>query len=412
LFDTTVLAHRIPPPNLPKLFTSMYTNSNKKNVSTSRGVGKSREDEDIDTPATMLSAVVAEQCSSGFPAPFQSIEIQIPTLSPAKRSTVTWGSDLIPFPSNEYRRSRTVFEINDAIGSTIMTRIFESNRMRSIYADYKGAIATCKTTSFVKFTIKLLRKSEDTDIIIVDVRRRAGCCMAFRDEYQAILRAATSGEITLRQDAHTNMGSLADMPFMLGKGIPLDEEIIDSSLATSSLNLSSKFYDTRELTLQDLVLTTDPACKETSPKACKLIVEKYPKIFTYIVEDILKLVEYSDLIDYDSEEYLRSLTLNLLGNVLSSDPKNSTLISLIQSHQLAVSIEKALVWYVSKAFACPWNACLAAKCLRILVPISSQNHKNASNISETLQDAEKVGIASYMLLAEEARAAIAEINRC
>jgi len=264
----------------------------------------------------------------------------------------------------------------------------------------------------MKFTVRLFCKPENADIIIVDVRRRAGCSMAFRDEYQAICRAVSTGEITPYQDPHTNMGSFADMPCMQGKYIPLDEEMIGRSLATSVTNLSSKFYNTRELTLQDLVSMTDRASKETSPKACKLIVEKYPQILTYIVKDILKLVEYGDLIDDDSEEYLRSLALNLLGNVLSSDSNNYTFLSLIESHQLTSSIIGAFVWYVSKAFTCPWNACLAAKCLRVLVPISLKNHEYESNISKTLQDAETIGNASYMFLAEEAKAAIAEINGC
>merc|ERR1712008_219918 len=113
------------------------------------------------------------------------------------------------------------------------------------------------------------------------------------------------------------------------------ESDIERSIKASSAGIESKVYDARVLTLQDLSMTTNPLSKETSPIACKLILEKYCNIFEYIVQDITKQVDYrcSDTYDHDSEEYLLSLTLNLLGNILAVVTKHNTLMSLIQDRQ-------------------------------------------------------------------------------
>ena len=68
------------------------------------------------------------------------------------------------------------------------------------------------------------------------------------------------------------------------------------------MHLESNYYDTRELKVQDLISITNPISKETSAKACKPIVEKYPEILEYAVDDVAKHVEYEDLNDDDSKE--------------------------------------------------------------------------------------------------------------
>ena len=107
---------------------------------------------------------------------------------------VTWMTAVIPPASSEYRRSRMVFEVTDPgslnFAQTIKQNIMNCLQVRSIHAVYDGATADCKTSSYMKFTIRLLRHSKNTDTIMVDVRKRIGCAIAFRDEYQAIYHAA------------------------------------------------------------------------------------------------------------------------------------------------------------------------------------------------------------------------------
>jgi len=328
----------------------------------------------------------------------EKLSMHIPREIPKK-----WATGVIPFPSNEYRKARTVFDVT-VDEATLAARLFLLMRTRSICAVYKGSTATCKTSSYMKFTIRLLRNPAKDGSIFVDVRRRAGCAMAFRDEHQAIKRAVLHGECELSNDRRVMMESFADKPFMQGKYIPLGEDVIQQSLEESVRHLDSKYYDARQLTVQDLISTTDPASKDTSPKACKLILEKFPKILNYIVNDVKKRVEYGDVNDDDSDEQLRSLTLNLLYNVLSSDPKNETLILLVNNE----SIIDHLVWYVGEASTCPWNACLAAKCLGKLKSISSKDVE----VYDALEKAEKVGENTHHLLQKEANFAISEISGC
>ena len=94
---------------------------------------------------------------------------------------------------------------------------------------------------------------------MVDVRRVSGCAMAFRDEYQAL-----QAVLDINTPSSFQQTSLPDFDFMKDNYIPLEEDIIERSIKKSENNLESKMYDTRIITLQDLLLTTDPDSKETS----------------------------------------------------------------------------------------------------------------------------------------------------
>jgi len=315
----------------------------------------------------------------------------------------TWITGDVPSVSYEYRRPRTAFEVNDADVVTIAQRIFNCNKIRSIHSVYDGAISNCKTTSYMKFTIRLLRLSDSTNTILVDVRRRAGCSITFRDEYQAIFCAAVYGTITPPCSMRI---SLANLKCMNINYILLEEGSIERSLKKSMIHLTSRMCDTRVLTLQDLLSTTNTSSIDTSTVASKLIVTEYQMIFEYILDDIVKQVDYGDDPngDDDSEEYLRSLALNIFGNVLSSVLANKALLSLIHQKYCTVSIIQSLVWYVSKAQTCPWNSCLAAKCLRLLASTSSEViNQIGTKEYMALYNAEKIGQCSYELLKNEAK---------
>jgi len=379
----------------------MQRNLNPKNVTTVDGaIGN----EDAETGPILLSAAAP---ASAFENPTMAsigrhmkeykVHRRIPRETPKR-----WDIDGIPLPSNEYRKARTVFTITGVDEATIAARLFLSMKTRNICAVYKDSTATCKTSSYMKFTVRLLRDPEDDDNTFVDVRRRAGCAMSFRDEHQAIKHAVLYGECPLPVDRRVMTESFANKDFMEGKYISLGKDVIEQSLQASVKDLESNYYDARELAVQDLNSTTDPASKDTSPKACKLILEKFPAIFKYIMNDVKKRVDYDNVKDDDSDEYLRSLTLNLLFNIISSDPKNETLISTVYND----SIIDHLVWYVGEALTCPWNACLAAKCLGKLKDISSKDGR----VLEALEKAEKVGENIHHLLEQEAEGAISEIS--
>jgi len=228
--------------------------------------------------------------------------------------------------------------------------------------------------------------------------------MSFRDEYQALFHAVGHEEITPCEGPQS-MTHLGDLDCM--KHIPLEESDIKFSLKAASADIESRMHDACVVTLQDLSITTDPLSKETSQIACKLILEKYFNIFEYIINDITKKVVYScaNRHDYDPGEYLRSLTLNLLGNILTVVPKHSKLMSLIQDREQNISIIESLLWYVRMAKECPINASLAAKCLRLFVQTDAI-YMLDMDANVTLENARIFGKLRYPNLEKEAQAAL------
>lgn len=319
-------------------------------------------------------------------------------------NTVTWVPGDIPLVSNEYRRPRTAFEVINHLN--VVRNITKCLKRRSIHVVYNESTASCKTSSYMKFTIRLLRQ-HNTDTILVDVRKRDGCALTFRDEYQAIHSAAVFGEI-IPPEIPRSMPLSFDMECMQDKHIPFEADTIERSLETSIAHLGSKIYDTRMLAIHDLISMTNSSTIETPLKACRLMLEeKYLTIYDYVVSDIMKKVDYADCGNGDSDEYLRSLTLNLLGNILSSIQNNTNFVSIIQKRRYHANIIETLIWYAENAEKCPWNACLAVKCLRLLVPISVE--ARSSKALDSLYDAEKVGKCSHDLLERETVKALASV---
>jgi len=322
----------------------------------------------------------------------------------------TWINYYIPNSSTGFRRSRTSFEVSDTNCTTIANRIFDSNKIRSIYAVYDKAIMRCKTPSHVIFTIRLVRSAQEANTILIDVRRRSGCAMLFRDEFQALFHAAVHGDMTTCEGPRSTTYQ-ADKGCKKIDYIPLDESDIDLSIKAASVDVQSKMHDACVVTLQDLSLTTNPQSKETSLIACNLILDKYCNIFEYIIDDIRKQVDYScgNRHDNNSREYMRSLTLGLLGNILMVVPKHSTLISLIQDKEHNFSVIKSLQWYVRMAKECPLNASLATKCLRLFVQTDSRLTLDI-DANASLENARRFGQLTYPNLEKEAQAALTAIQ--
>jgi len=375
----------------------MQTNHDVKDVNTVAGAVDSEDVEETGPILLCAAAPTFYEPSLGTTSEISEIERKLTNLNFEPREiTKRWTIGVIPLPSNEYRRARTVFNLKGVNEEFIAARLFLLMKKRNIYAVYTDSTVTCKTSSYMKFTIRLLRDPEDADSILVDVRRRAGCSMSFRNEHHAIRRSVQFGECEEPEVRRV-------MPESFANKIPLGEDVIEQSLRASVKDLESKYYDAQEFAVQDLSSTTDPASKDTSPKACKLILEKFPKILDYIINDVKKRVDYGDVSDDDSDEYSRSLTLNLLCNILSSDADNKTFLLRVNDE----SIIDHLVWYVSEASTCPWNACLAAKCLGLLKTLSYEDKE----VRDALVKAGEIGNIMYDLLKKEANNAISAIDK-
>merc|ERR1719384_2479903 len=102
-------------------------------------------------------------------------------------------TNIQPFPFDNPTQ-RTSFKVNSNEATTVAHRISFSNRVRSIETKYNNddPIANCITSSNTKFRIQLYCKkkkssSSKENIILVQVKRRSGCSLAFNQEYKAIV---------------------------------------------------------------------------------------------------------------------------------------------------------------------------------------------------------------------------------
>lgn len=305
----------------------------------------------------------------------------------------SWEVRNVPTETISHRRSRTAIEVSGRSVQEIATSLFDMNKARSIHAIYDASTVKCKTRTYLKYSIRLSKSSKDPNVIVVDVQRTAGCALKFRVEYHAVVKACQPNETTPQQ-AHGPISFAGLLP-MDSLGAPGDD-IIKDSLERAKINFKSKVYDARIIALEDLLLTTGSESKQISSTACKLILGD-DEILMYVVGDIMRKGGTVVDDDDDSEEFQRSLSLNILANLLDSVNDPQTLGSFITKEHIEI-----LTWYVDNARKNPWNACLAARCLRLLASYVNARHYS-DGVYSALDDARSYGEIRYNLLEEEAR---------
>lgn len=313
----------------------------------------------------------------------------------------TWDVELIPNIPEGYPLARTSFEVGLLDGETVAvvtSRVYKLNKERSIQVEYdnKNVIAKCATRSFMKFDIRLFQGTKGNNIR-VEIRRRSGCALSFRDEYQNVFQALHNCHSASRQVSPGMKKNLANIEYFNSNFIPLPESSIEESLQLCRNNLSSEVYDTRMLALEELVIITNPSSSEIAPTVCKLILRKYKAILKFAL-DIIQSV--NDNGEDDFLERFRCMALTLLRNIGERSLEDEVFVSMTQSTK---SLVHCLVGDIKRARNCPWNACLAAKCLSILI----ENPNDAildvcEDAHNALKNAKLIGEKSYASLEKEA----------
>jgi len=165
------------------------------------------------------------------------------------------------------------------------------------------------------------------------------------------------------------------------------------------------------LVLKDLALTTDPSSTDTASMATKLIFQEYTGILEFVINVITqKMVVHDD--DNERNEHMRSSSLTLLRNLLivslqdtdGNDDLTLQGVSLINDAFSKEALVQSLLQDMKEARNYPWNACLAAKSLALLVAnfvdikIQVRGDRNAFDV---LNDARIYGNASHSYLKQE-----------
>jgi len=324
---------------------------------------------------------------------------------------------LLKLPDN-YALSNSSFEVSDQNVYTIASRIFTCNKVRSVHAVYNddGAISNCNTPSSTKFDIRLFQSPEHTSNVLVEIRRKSGCSLDFQQEYRALFQAATYGEVHPREyPFHKKAMCMVDKGHTGEKYIPLPKGIIERSLEMAQNHLRLEHYDAQMLVLKDLALTTDPSSTEIAYIATTMIFQEYKGILEFVINVITQKMVVHD--DDKRNENMRSSSLTLLRNLLTvslqdtggddndgNDDLTLQGASLINNAFSKETLVQSLLQDVKEARNYPWNACLAAKCLALLVAnfvdikLQLGGDRNASNV---LNDARIFGNASYSYLKQE-----------
>jgi len=342
--------------------------------------------------------------------PFSTVDGKLKTFSldipPMPDVADTWFVIHVLTPSEGYPMVRTTFNVSLTDGTTVETiaeKIFASNKMRSIHAEYddEDAIAKCKTRSFMKFQVRLFQGSHGT--VSIEVQRRSGCSLAFKEEYQALLQVFKGDSIP--QVPTRNKLDLAQLKCLESDLILLPEGAIEESLELSLKHLSSDMYDTRMLALEDLIASTDSESGDIALKACQLILYKYTDIFTIILDLICK-VDDLEYYDDDSFERFHCLALTLLRNISIKCSREENFILITSEDKLLQSLLRD----IRMAAKFPWNACLATQCLSKICVNSNQAVARvaelADSVQEALEKAQEVGEKCYQCLEDEAKHAL------
>jgi len=316
-------------------------------------------------------------------------------------------SVMVSLPAPEgYRMAKTLVDVRltDEISvESVANKIFYSNKQRSVQAYYNDeyAIAICKTRSFTTFHIRIFQGHENN--ILIELQRRSGCCLAFKEEYQALLQVLKGDSIPqVPIRCKLDLDNLASLGEEL---IPLRGGVIEASLELAMENMSSDIYCTRLLALEDLIASTDPEFSDIAQEACHLILQKYTDIFKLVLSIICIIDDKNDMDDVSFERF-HCLALTLLRNISILTRNEETFISMMQS----VDVLHSLLRDIQMAAKFPWNACLATRSLSIIC-VNSPNAmaEVGERVRIALENAKVIGKIWYYSLEVEAEEALSSM---
>lgn len=250
----------------------------------------------------------------------------------------------------------------------ITARIDDSLRLRSVDVEFNGSQAMCKTSDFLTYSIDLYAVTEDKTL--VEVMRHQGCGFAFRKEREAVINAARGfgGKPT------SKLPKIMKIPQDLLKEYkPPTEQDHEDTLFRATDQLHSNQRDVQLFTLQNLssITTPDKVCKASVQMMSRLIMENRSDIRSMIAAVLNACVSEND---YPSVEILNSC-LTIFDNSMSAlsqegiENKDSTgLQGVLKTNGkgFADSMVPTLLGIV-KDCKCPHNACLALRCLCLLL---------------------------------------------
>lgn len=288
----------------------------------------------------------------------------------------------------------------------VATRIDHSLRVRSVEVkfDSEHAEAICKTSNRLGYKICLFT-SDNGASTHVEVIRIYGCGFAFRREREAIVNAANGlGAATSSLSPPKLMTIPAELKSLYK---PPSKSDLESTLFRASDSFHSNNRHCILFTLENLAAITDAqkAHDETAHLMSELIMQNICNILDLILAIYCMRSKSDDSISENIRQSCLTILLHVFQNVST---KRSGFLD--QSHEEFA--EKLIPYLVQDVRECERNgtnnACLALKCLRLVLVNSSLacQFSKEYNLRDVLMQAKDYGSHEYFNLEKIANSTI------
>lgn len=310
---------------------------------------------------------------------------------------------------------RTSTFVGNCRASVVAARIADCLRKRSIQSHFNSAKAKvkCFTQQYVEFRVRLFAGKEECDHgVIVEVQRRSGSVVHFRDDYRAICDAAKGIQEDYIPIPKWSIGSLKD------ESLPCQDSSMESIELACQL-LKEDRLDANLLGIQSLALLTD--ADKCGPNAALLASKEIVSHSEQAdLRNIIASLIETGVMDPDENGplnkangiffNLRANSFITLCNALKVCAKDGSLFqSIVQQPWYMDILVPILTKELKNAETSPLMALLSVRCLNILVENSVDCRSKALDIGAlgALENARKFGRARYASLATETERGVA-----
>jgi len=327
------------------------------------------------------------------------------TIKETKDSTLqytNWTIENSPPPKPElFELERTTFAVEEDV-PTLAKKLQNILKLRSVHVQFEGASAKCKTADFTKFHLNLYDAGDGK--VNVEVQRRNGCSMAFRDEYLEIIKVVDGLAVKTPDQVAEERKPKTSLKEALGdKYIPLPDGIVEKHIQMALKSLQTKKPDQVLFAMKDLVSISGSS--ETCLEAAQILLgdDKYEEIRAHILAIICDHEQ-----DEESKEYSRNVALTLFANIMGALSDAKILAKYIENDVFTRHIVTELMKDINKETAAqfPANVCLTLKCLFYLITNSPAARKTAHDFGDAglvlVNDVRDHGSKCYLNLEKEA----------
>lgn len=312
-------------------------------------------------------------------------------------SVYRWEQTELPNLPTDYSLVRTNIYVNDSSAQIVADRICNELKNLSIVIDSKGSDAENSLLAETQDGVKLIISLFGQDgMVVVEVRRQAGCSFHFRDAAKAILRSS-KGLGKQRSGLRSGPVKKFCIPPMLPKRSREEfQECIRDDFRVAFNMLHSTTVDSHHLALESMGKMTTTI--DSRDVAAKLVLSNY--------DCIKKLLNLLDL--YTKDQRYHSTFCRKILEVLANSFEAISISDLAKilstnDHDLkARSFVSFLISSLDEASIRPHDAFQAARCMRrLLVSKEVESLLVEMSAMDAISSARSVGLNCHEQLEQE-----------